>query len=70
MIFPGVGEASTAMNYLRERNLDAANKKFDAADFRSLSRNAAFMRVFMRKTIRIVWEFCLIKFRKFESERR
>ena len=26
VIFPGVGEASTAMNYLRERNLDAAIK--------------------------------------------
>jgi glutamine amidotransferase len=26
VIFPGVGEASTAMNYLRERNLDSAIK--------------------------------------------
>jgi len=26
VIFPGVGEASTAMNYLRQRNLDAAIK--------------------------------------------
>lgn len=26
VIFPGVGEASTAMNYLRERNLDTAIK--------------------------------------------
>ncbi|MGI8555651.1 MAG: imidazole glycerol phosphate synthase subunit HisH [Pyrinomonadaceae bacterium] len=26
IIFPGVGEASSAMNYLRERNLDAAIK--------------------------------------------
>jgi imidazole glycerol-phosphate synthase subunit HisH len=26
VIFPGVGEASSAMNYLRERNLDAAIK--------------------------------------------
>ncbi|MEP7039652.1 MAG: imidazole glycerol phosphate synthase subunit HisH, partial [Acidobacteriota bacterium] len=26
VIFPGVGEASTAMNYLRERNLDRAIK--------------------------------------------
>ncbi len=26
IIFPGVGEASTAMNYLRERNLDAVIK--------------------------------------------
>ncbi len=27
VVFPGVGEASSAMNYLRERNLDAAIKK-------------------------------------------
>jgi glutamine amidotransferase len=26
VIFPGVGEASSAMNYLRERNLDAVIK--------------------------------------------
>lgn len=29
IIFPGVGEAGSAMNYLREKKLDAAIKKFD-----------------------------------------
>ena len=29
VIFPGVGEASTAMTYLKERNLDAVIKKLD-----------------------------------------
>ena len=53
VIFPGVGEASSAMNYLRERNLDEVIKIAHAAGFGNLSRNAAFVRIFRRKRDRM-----------------
>ena len=49
VIFPGVGEASSAMQFLREKNLDTAIKNLDSARFGNLSRNAAFVRIFRRK---------------------
>jgi glutamine amidotransferase len=49
VIFPGVGEASSAMKYLRERNLDATIKSLRQPVLGICLGNAAFVRIFGRK---------------------
>ena len=49
IIFPGVGEASTAMNYLKERNLDILIKSLVPACTWCLFRHAVNVQIFRRK---------------------
>jgi glutamine amidotransferase len=50
VIFPGVGEASTAMTYLKERNLDQLIVSLiDTASFGHLLRHAIDVSTFSRK---------------------
>jgi glutamine amidotransferase len=49
VIFPGVGEASTAMAYLRQRGLDRLIPSLKAAGTGYVRRNAAHVPLFRRK---------------------
>ncbi len=53
VIFPGVGEAATTMDYLKERGLDKADCRTDPACSRNLPGSAAHVQLVGRRGYRL-----------------